>query len=172
VRGRPKGSRNKATPEERFCMGFSQEHPDRCWEWFKGTNDRGYGQITVDDQRTYTHRFSYEFFYGDTLTSNDVIMHSCDNPPCVNPIHLDKGTHLTNQRDMMKKGRGRKALGPENGRSKLTPEQALEIHRLIDEGSISLRAIGRQFDIGVNTVIALRNGVTWSHVTGRTRIHG
>lgn len=36
-----------------------------------------------------------------------VVMHSCDNPPCINPDHLRIGTPLDNAQDRAKKGRSR-----------------------------------------------------------------
>ncbi len=34
-----------------------------------------------------------------------VILHTCDNPPCVNPEHLVVGTNRDNQMDKVRKGR-------------------------------------------------------------------
>jgi hypothetical protein len=50
------------------------------------------------------HRFSYMLAYGQ-ITPNDVVMHSCDNPICVNPSHLKIGTTLDNVKDRDRKGR-------------------------------------------------------------------
>lgn len=35
------------------------------------------------------------------------LMHSCDNPLCVNPDHLSEGDHALNMADMAVKGRAR-----------------------------------------------------------------
>lgn len=60
------------------------------------------------------HRASYIIHNEEAILTNDVIMHSCDNPCCVNPKHLKKGTHDTNNKDRQSKGRC--ARGINNGR--------------------------------------------------------
>lgn len=60
------------------------------------------------------HRVAYQVYYGEELTSEDVICHKCDNPKCVNPRHLFKGTHNDNVQDKVSKGR--QAKGASNGR--------------------------------------------------------
>jgi hypothetical protein len=47
-------------------------------------------------------------------------MHTCDNPPCINPAHLKQGTHADNVADRDKKNRI--ACGDENG-ARLYPER-------------------------------------------------
>ena len=82
-----------------------------CWEWAGARNDKGYGQVGTVQGTMYAHRVAYEGATADYLVTNnkegDQILHSCDNPPCVNPAHLSRGTHADNMADMKAKGRHR-----------------------------------------------------------------
>lgn len=51
-----------------------------------------------------------------------VVRHKCDNPPCVNPDHLELGTVADNNRDKIDRGRFTPMRGEKNGNSRLTPE--------------------------------------------------
>lgn len=76
-----------------------------CLEW-KGNRDKdGYGLVKVGSQNVRAHRRMYELWYGVELKPGEVILHSCDNPSCFNPLHLSAGTMLDNVRDMDAKGR-------------------------------------------------------------------
>lgn len=88
---------------ERLRRYVDASNPDACWEWTGYRNNRGYGKI----DRAYAHRTSYEVHVGPIPDGMEV-MHSCDNPPCINPRHLSLGTHLDNMRDMARKGRSRR----------------------------------------------------------------
>ena len=70
---------------------------DYCWEWIGSKNKDGYG--TLHDARA--HQISYEMFYGK-LPDGLEIMHTCNNPSCVNPGHLVAGTHQENMQSMFK----------------------------------------------------------------------
>ncbi len=54
-------------------------------------------------------RYVYAKAHGcsvESLEGKD-ILHSCDNPRCINPKHLHLGSHEANMKDMAKKGRSR-----------------------------------------------------------------
>lgn len=99
-----------------------------CWGW-SGATSEGYGVLGGPDQHNlYAHRLAWELVTGETLTSDDVICHICDNPPCtrnddvgvyvVEGIvvprrgHLFKGTDALNNKDMHQKGRYRPGRRP------------------------------------------------------------
>lgn len=71
----------------------------------------GYGRITVEGRRVYEHRWVWEQVHGP-IPEGMVVMHTCDNPPCVNIEHLRLGTHADNQHDKMAKGRYRRGNRP------------------------------------------------------------
>jgi hypothetical protein len=50
------------------------------------------------------HRWAYEEF-NDLIPVGGWVLHSCDNPACVNPDHLFLGNAQVNVDDMIDKGR-------------------------------------------------------------------
>lgn len=80
-----------------------------CWEWTASCGEGGYGQFVTsvkDGHKWYrAHRFSYITHRG-SIPEGMVVMHSCDNPRCVNPDHLRLGTQADNIKDREEKCRG------------------------------------------------------------------
>lgn len=76
-----------------------------CWEWLGSLSGRdGRASISVDGKMRMGHRVSFEHFKGP-IEKGLLICHKCDNPKCVNPDHLFKGTQKDNVYDAIKKGR-------------------------------------------------------------------
>lgn len=81
-----------------------------CHEWMGGRDKDGYGILNWEDKMLRAHRVSYELHKG-AIPEGHSVMHSCDNPCCINPEHLTTGTHSENMADMVRKGRSKKCGG-------------------------------------------------------------
>ena len=79
---------------------------DGCWLWTGTRHRQGYGLLTVGGRPLKAHRASFLLANGYLMTDMKVL-HTCDNPPCVNPAHLRLGTQADNVADMVAKGRNR-----------------------------------------------------------------
>lgn len=78
--------------------------PSGCWNWAKSRNKDGYGLKYADGRKHYAHRWMYEQHKG-RIPEGHGVLHSCDNPACVNPEHLFTGTQKDNMQDCIRKGR-------------------------------------------------------------------
>lgn len=125
-----------------------------CWIW-TGTRDKnGYGRFTPrhGSSAKLAHRLIYEALVGSI--GHRVLLHSCDNPSCVNPNHLNPGSQVQNIVDAIQKGRARHWCGSSNPKAKLTDEQRAEIVRVANSG-ISQRSLARRFGIRQSAVWGL-----------------
>lgn len=78
-----------------------------CWEWSGAKTYNGYGRVKFKNVAWMAHRLSYTLNVGE-IPEGLIVMHSCDNPSCINPEHLTVGTQKDNMEDCKAKGR----LGP------------------------------------------------------------
>lgn len=77
-----------------------------CIEWQGNKKLDGYGIVWRDGKSQTAHRWIFIELNG---YSPEVVMHTCDNPPCVNPAHLVGSTFIENNKDRARKGRSVKA---------------------------------------------------------------
>ena len=80
-----------------------------CWEWTGKRQRRsrgpgGYGIVRRFARHVFAHRHAYQLAKGP-IPDGAIVMHSCDNPPCINPAHLSVGTQSKNIADMWARGR-------------------------------------------------------------------
>lgn len=76
-----------------------------CWVWKGWVNPRwGYGFMSYRNKSWRLHCLMWTLTRGP-IPSGMVIRHTCDNPPCCNPLHIEIGTHKDNVHDRMRRGR-------------------------------------------------------------------
>lgn len=79
-----------------------------CHEWTGTRNKQGYGVVCVAINKRPTGipapRLQWMHCHGE-IPAGMVVMHTCDNPCCVNPDHLQLGTQGDNLDDCVAKGR-------------------------------------------------------------------
>ncbi len=106
------------------------------------------------------HRLSYQIHAGE-IPQGLSVLHSCDNPLCVNPEHLRAGTPLENTRDMISRGRGAVGPGEGNHQAKLTREQVIEIRESYRSGKASQRYLAAKYGMGPSTISLIVRGKRW-----------
>jgi transposase-like protein len=77
----------------------------QCWLWTGATNGDGRGRIRFDGRMQYAYRVAWELTHGAPIPADREACHTCDNPICVNPVHIFSGTRLDNMQDAAAKGR-------------------------------------------------------------------
>lgn len=147
------------TPEQRFWANTQKS--ENCWLWAGSTDSSGYGLISIDGRNNKAHRFS--FFLANGYWAKECVLHSCDNPPCVNPDHLREGNHKDNSNDKYERGRQNILRGADNGAAKLTELQVLEIRQLLQNG-ISQRKIANQFQVNQRVIWNILHRKSWAHI--------
>ena len=78
-----------------------------CMEYTGFRTPKGYGQVGMKFKAEHAHRVVYRAMRGEIPKGWDVC-HTCDNPPCVNPLHLFAAPRSVNVQDMRAKKRGNK----------------------------------------------------------------
>lgn len=76
-----------------------------CWEWNGSRKPSGYGNVCFQRKIWMTNRFAWILANRRPVPKNKHVMHSCDNPACINPKHLSLATPKENMADMISKGR-------------------------------------------------------------------
>lgn len=135
-----------------------------CWIWggsFNGRSGRKYGSVRIKGHLYVASRASYILFKGP-IPKGMLVMHKCDNPPCVNPKHLIVGTFEDNMKDMLKKKRS--AWGEKNKNAKLTAKQVLEIRKRLKKGEES-GELAKEFGVKQRTIFEIESRQTWKQLT-------
>jgi hypothetical protein len=157
--------------EERFWSKVHKGLRDDCWEWTRHRHVKwGYGHfrwknpVTGRSEIVNAHRVAFYLTFGYLP---EMGCHTCDNPPCCNPVHIYDGDAVTNGADKAARGRGRgkgdRQRGEANDFSVLTDAMVIEARRRVNKGEFQKDVAA---DLGVQrpTLGYALTGKTWSHL--------
>lgn len=91
-----------------------------CWVWYGSVDKDGYGRLRGSTNGVIevirAPRASYELHVGP-IPEGLMVLHRCNNPPCINPEHLYAGDSKDNGADMVAAGNAGKSrsTGSSNG---------------------------------------------------------
>jgi hypothetical protein len=164
-----------------------------CWEWTGVKDPCGYGHIRIGQRTPGAHRVMWAIAHGE-IPEDMCVLHTCDNPACVNLDHLWLGTQADNSADKVRKGRARSPAGdqhwsrlhperrprgarngaytkPEcvlrgedNGFARLTAGQVREIRERYASGGCTHRGLAVEYGIGSSQAGRIVNRESWKHI--------
>lgn len=129
----------------------------QCKEW-QGPTTNGYGRIQKNGIAVYAHREVLRLATGD---EPEVVMHTCDNPLCINPNHLKAGTHVANTQDMI--GKRRNVRGEKVHTAKLTETDVRAIRKARSLG-VQGTALAKQYGVVHSVIYAISLNQIWKDV--------
>lgn len=133
-----------------------------CWEW-KGAKRKGYGALTYQQKSYVATRFVFEIHHGRKPVGS--VLHSCDNPPCVNPAHLREGTALANSKDA--KDRDRIPKG-ERRYNAILNEEAVKVLLYLRSKGYTYARLAKAYGLSYWTIRSATSGAAWSHLKEST----
>jgi len=132
-----------------------------CLIWTGPVDPDGYGMVSYKDETWRVPRLVWTFLCGPPR-KGVMVLHSCDNPPCIRPDHLAPGSVMDNKQDQLR--RGRQPRGSAHGRAKINEAQVVEIRQLHRERGMIPRELGEMYGVSTAAVEFIVKRQTWRHV--------
>lgn len=137
---------------------------NHCWEWIGRSNSpkKSYGAFDLITGAFAAHRISY-LINNKKDPKEKGVLHTCDNPKCVNPKHLFLGTNNDNIRDKVLKNRQARNVAWNKGRKtdyylwnnsmcKATEEDFIKMKYLYENEKISVNNLAKEFGVSKKAV--------------------
>ena len=128
-----------------------------CTPW-TGKTSHGYGVISRANARA--HVYAWELYHQTPVPEGMFVCHHCDNPACVNPIHLFLGTPADNIADAVSKGRIHK--GERCWQAKLTEEQVRSIRVRYVAGGVTQQELADEYGVSQTAVGLIVRHKNWA----------
>lgn len=135
-----------------------------CWVWLGQLNHAGYACLSRTPGNTHwnhsglAHRYSYLLHKGPVRSFLDKVLHTCDNPWCVNPDHLYVGTCADNSRDAWVRERNVAAL---------TRDEAAWLKWMYASGDYDTVTLGKHFGISQAAAYNVVKDITYTRLQAK-----
>jgi hypothetical protein len=162
---------SKEEAEAAFWAKVTIGRSGECWPWRACRDKDGYGWAWFGDKMRRAQQLAWELHYRKPFPSGMSGLHSCDTPPCCNPVHVWPGTQADNVADRDRKGRHRYGLptkpqmdrGEACWNAKLRNVDVATMRRLVHEGWTQKR-IAARFKVSRAHVSKILSGRLWKHL--------
>lgn len=148
---------------ESFWKRVAKKEHDDCWEW-QGSRkkDRGklsYGRLYIPtvSKKLGSHQVAFILANGYLP---EQVNHTCNNPPCCNPRHLQPGSHESNM--VFMKESNRSLFGERNPKAKLTES---DVRAILADRTSTNKALAEIFGVTHSMISAIRLRKSWRHVS-------
>jgi hypothetical protein len=136
-----------------------------CWNCTSHAADTcGYPMICRNGKKGHMSRFIWIEKNGP-IPESMAVRHKCDNPRCINPDHLEIGTHTNNMRDMIERGRRRSTIGSNNPRSKLAEDNVTDVMRRYKNGE-KQTDIAKRYNVSKHCIFGIVHNRNWKFLSG------
>lgn len=159
---------------ERFHSRVSKGDPNECWLWQGQLTSECYGVFWTGTSKVVASRIAYFLHYG-VNPGRFRVCHTCDIPPCCNPLHLFLGTNYDNAQDRHAKKRdacgeflsyalkARNVRGESHPNAKVTAEIVKQIRQEANKGTAQ-NIIARKYSLSRAQVCRIVQRIRWIHI--------
>jgi len=168
------GNRRYCSLECALMRNVAKAGANDCWPWIAKTKSRAYGQVQFCGQRLFAHQVAFDLANPSQVKRRKArkltVSHTCHNPLCCNPKHLE----LLTLKQNVRQNRGRSNVsGESNHQSKMTEGVARRIIELIEKDVRSCDIIRKiqddqAFSVTMFQVTDIKRGRSWQHLKSTT----
>ena len=145
-------------------LAHTKRNDANCLEWQKSKDSKGYGSYWISSGNRSVHRLVAKLVIANPQNL-PCVLHSCDNPLCINPDHLRWGTVAENNTERHNKGRTivPNNTGSKHGMAILNEVAVYEIKKLLKDGFTQIK-IAELYGVSISLISAIHLGKRWGHV--------
>jgi hypothetical protein len=152
--------KNYKTIQKKIKANVKIEKKHWLWQRFKDRD--GYGLVTILNNQLRAHRASYMAYNKKFIDTDVVVRHMCNIKDCVNPKHLDIGTHKENAADKILAGTA--PIGEKNPASTITAYTAkiIYISKIL---GLEQKVRAELFNISASIISRIERQISWKSIT-------